>query len=105
MAIIRNKLIATCRNNKILIEEGIKAWASGKLNEKQIEKLAFMIYFLEKEDIYRDHQIKVDYSIVDKARLTEEIGKIFSWESFHYMRDAATRGRIHEFLHFLLKRI
>jgi hypothetical protein len=88
---IRNKLVSTCRNNKLLIEEGVKAWTSGNLNEKQIEKLAFMIYFLEKEDIYRDHHIRMDYSLIDRARLKEEIKKIFTWKNFHYIKDTSTR--------------
>lgn len=64
-----------------------------------------MVYFMEKEEIYRDHQIRIEYTLFDKALLREEIMKIFSWKSFHYMREASSRERIYEFLHFLLTRI
>lgn len=52
-----------------MVEEGIVAWVSGKLSIKQIEKLAFMIYFMEKEEIYRENNLKIDFSKVDKERL------------------------------------
>lgn len=55
--------------NLRMVEEGIVAWVSGKLSIKQIEKLAFMIYFMEKEEIYRENNLKIDFSKVDKERL------------------------------------
>jgi hypothetical protein len=80
-------------------------WLGGGLSEKQVEKLVFMVYFMEKEEIYRDHQIRIDYSLFNTQLLREEIMKIFGWSNFHYMREASSRERIHEFLHFLLTRV
>jgi hypothetical protein len=55
IATIRNRLVATSRANKTLVETGLRAWTSGELDDKQVEKLVFMVYFVEKEDVYRDH--------------------------------------------------
>jgi hypothetical protein len=60
---------------------------------------------MEKEEIYHDNQIKIDYSKVDKNKLKGEVRKIFEWKNFNYIKDMPTRDRIYDFLNYLLKRI
>jgi hypothetical protein len=64
-----------------------------------------MIYFMEKEEIYHDNQIKIDYGKVDRGKLKGEVSKIFEWKNFNYIKDMSTRDRIYDFLNYLLKRI
>lgn len=52
-----------------MVEEGIKKWLEGKLSDKQIEKLTVMIYFMEREDIYKDHDLQLDFTKLDKVKL------------------------------------
>ncbi len=73
----------------------MRKWLGGVLSEKEVEKLVFMVYFMEKEEIYRDHHIRIDYSLFDTTLLRAQIMKIFEWKHFHYMREASSRERIH----------
>lgn len=78
-----------------MVQERINYWAEGKLNEKQIEKLAFMIYFIETSDIYLENKIAIDYSNANRAKLIQEIKKIFEWKKFTYVNDLMTKDKIH----------
>lgn len=43
---IKSRLISIALGNKRMVEEGLRRWVEGKLADKQIEKLAVMIYFM-----------------------------------------------------------
>jgi hypothetical protein len=45
--------VSVCTGIKSMVEEGLRNWVEGRLSERQIEKLTVMIYFMEKEEIYR----------------------------------------------------
>jgi len=53
-----------------------------------------MIYFMEKEEIYRQNKICVDFNKFDKKTLLAELTKIYEWKQFHYIKDFGTKDKI-----------
>ena len=86
-----------------MVQKKIVEWVEGKLSEKQIEKLAFMIYFINTAPMYSDNNILLDYRNIDKSKLKIEIKMIFGWKKFNYIKEFATHERIHLFLNELIK--
>ena len=74
-----------------MVQDRIKHWSEGKLTEKQVEKVAFMIYFIETSDIYLENSIIIDFSNANQSKLIEEIKKIFEWKKFTYVNDLMTK--------------
>lgn len=52
------------------------------------------MYYIEKEDIYLENGIAIDYSCYDKKQLKLAISKICEWRQFHYVKDPSSRSKI-----------
>ncbi len=53
MKTFKNRLVTLARNDKKIVEIQMGEWVKEKLSAKQVQKLAFMIYFIETEQMYR----------------------------------------------------
>ncbi len=54
-----------------------------------------MIYFMQKEEIYKQNNIFVDFRKFEKNALIVELKKIYEWKQFHYIKDFGTKDRIY----------
>jgi hypothetical protein len=102
---IKSKLVSIARGNREMVQERMELWAEGKLQDKHVEKLAVMVYFMEREDIYKENEIAIDFGRLNKVKLRREIEKVFKWRSFTYVKDLMTQDKIHEFLNYLLSKL
>ena len=64
-----------------------------------------MIYFMEREDIYKENGLQLDFNKFNKEVLRKEITKIFEWKNFTYVKDMMTKDRINDFLNYLIDKV